>query len=71
MDHYRSEGVVDGRVKIKLAVHRFELGTYFIHNTILFQFRPAVKRIPCDFYGICRYCSHGVVHLLHGIRPTQ
>ena len=39
-------------VKIKLAVHGFQLITNFIHETILSEFRPTVKSIACNFYCI-------------------
>ena len=39
-------------VEAELAVHGFELVACFIHASILLQFRPAVKGITCDFFGI-------------------
>ena len=51
-------------VEVELAIHGFKLFSDFVHNTILFQVRPAVKSIFCDFDGVCLVRFH----LAKGVR---
>ena len=58
-------------VKIKLAVHGLKLGTQFIHKTIFFQIRPAVKGVTGDLHRVCLICLDFTERIVLSLKVTD